>query len=277
MMENNKENYLKSFQPRPGHDEMLKERARRKQLREQARLAEEQAKAQAAAKEAEEREREEKLKQEREERMAAFFKQDDVMLLHKFVRIKSPEDYKHRVYDNPKIKTFTGLYILANLTKKKIYVGQGKDVVSRCYAHLRGTLKARDNVPEVREDMLNGDVFAINFVRYKDTSFNTIDELEYHYTHLYDCFVPKGYNHVKPPSTNKRARVSRDYMFEYVENGITVYSQIYRYSNDSKDAALETSRVHKVDVLLFSENNSDRNYYGKVMYNDGKPYYVRGM
>ena len=263
------------------HSQMLAQKAKEEKLKQKRELAEKAAERERAKQEEKELKEKEAKRAAYKQWLDGFLKVDSYMKMPSFYRVKSPEDYKHRLFDDKRIPDFSGIYIIANISKKKIYVGQGKNVIKRCYEHFRDRTTTKDNVPQIREDILSGDVILINFVQLNRTDFNTLDELEYYYTHYYGCIEPYGYNHVKPPKTNKAVRrvnqTSKYYMFEYVEDGDIAYSEAYKQSGICKGVAEVTCLNKHCNVRLFSSDGVDRHYYGKWIYNEGSPYYVRGQ
>ncbi|WP_416150229.1 GIY-YIG nuclease family protein [Salipaludibacillus sp. HK11] len=83
---------------------------------------------------------------------------------------------------------FAGVYILHNKSKELYYIGQGKQVLNRVNSHLTGKGNG-----DVYADYKYGDYWTIKMIALKNTSFNTLNELERYAIETYDSYN-KGYN-----------------------------------------------------------------------------------
>ena len=125
---------------------------------------------------------------------AEFLQVDDWCLFDKFVPVTGYDDYLRNVRNKISVSEITGVYLIANITKRKMYVGYGAQAINKCGQHFRMRIGSTDPVPAIREDMLLENVMGVNFVKLKDTDFDTIEELSDYYIRKYDCRDPKGYN-----------------------------------------------------------------------------------
>lgn len=132
--------------------------------------------------------------QEKKNAVSRFLNVDDWMFFSKFIVIKNYEDYSRKIRDKITISEITGVYIVANITKFKIYVGYGSKIIAKCGQHFRRRLNSYDSVPAIREDLLLDDIMCVNFVKLKDTDFDTVKELADYYMKRYDSYAPRGYN-----------------------------------------------------------------------------------
>lgn len=133
-------------------------------------------------------------KKKEKSKVRQFLQKDDWMFFSKFIVIKSYDDYTRKVRDKIAISEITGVYLIANVSQYKMYVGCGSKSIEKCGQHFRMRLNSKDVVPEIRQDLLAGDVISVNFVKLKDTDFNTVKELADYYIHKYKCWAPRGYN-----------------------------------------------------------------------------------
>ncbi len=138
----------------------------------------------------------EKLKEQKKEKQSIkqFLKKDDWMFFSKFIIIHDYDDYMHKIRDKISISEITGVYLIANATKHKMYVGYGSRAIEKCGQHFRARYGANDKTPEIRNDLLIEDVMCVNFVKLKDTDFDSLQDLAKHYIDKYNCYSPRGYN-----------------------------------------------------------------------------------
>ena len=83
---------------------------------------------------------------------------------------------------------YAGVYIIHNKTKNLYYVGQGKQVLNRVYAHFSG----RGN-GDVYADYKYGDQFTIRTIALKNSGFSNLNELERYCISYYNAYY-HGYN-----------------------------------------------------------------------------------
>ena len=138
----------------------------------------------------------EKIKEQKKEKQSIkqFLKKDDWMFFSKFIIIHDYDDYVHKIRDKISISEITGVYLIANATKHKMYVGYGSRAIEKCGQHFRARYGANDTTPEIRNDLLIEDVMCVNFVKLKDTDFDNLHDLAQHYIDIYHCYAPRGYN-----------------------------------------------------------------------------------
>nr|WP_306431994.1 GIY-YIG nuclease family protein [Lysinibacillus fusiformis] len=120
-------------------------------------------------------------------------------------------DKKER--ENRGIENFEGIYIIHNLAKDIYYVGQSKGVFSRAYQHFvtnpsensaRYSHSIEWSLPEIYNDYRLGEKFNISLIPLANTSFSTLDELEYSAISAYNAFVDDGgYNRTNGNLINK--------------------------------------------------------------------------
>ena len=125
---------------------------------------------------------------------SVFPEADDLCFFDKFISVSSYDDYVRDVKGAMNGSEITGVYLIANVTKKKMYVGCGIKAVERCGQHLRRRIGSVDPVPMIREDMLTGDELCVNFIKLKDTDFDTVEDMQSYYIRKYDSRDPNGYN-----------------------------------------------------------------------------------
>lgn len=82
----------------------------------------------------------------------------------------------------------SGIYILHNETKNMYYVGQSKNIFSRVNSHFTGKGNG-----DVYADYKYGDNFSIQLIKYSDSNFKSLNEMEWYYIKKFDC-VKNGYN-----------------------------------------------------------------------------------
>lgn len=128
------------------------------------------------------------------QRIKEFLQKDDWMFFSKFIIVHSYDDYINKVRNQIKLTEITGVYLIANITKSKMYVGYGSKSIEKCGQHFRMRIGSKDPVPEIREDLLFDDTICVNFVKLKDTDFDTVKELGDYYIRKYKCWRPRGYN-----------------------------------------------------------------------------------
>lgn len=85
-------------------------------------------------------------------------------------------------------KNFAGVYILFNESKNMYYVGQGKQVLNRVYAHFTGKGNG-----DVYADYKYGDSFKIRMIALENSGFDTLNELERYTISRFDAYS-HGYN-----------------------------------------------------------------------------------
>lgn len=127
-------------------------------------------------------------------------KMEKYSLFANFIELKSPHYFKKYLKEVHNISEITGIYIIYNETKDKYYVGQGKRAISRCLSHFTNP---KDNAKKIKVDYEFGDAFFINFIKYIDTNYDTLDELEYDYIGICNSLEPFGYNKIRGNRTNK--------------------------------------------------------------------------
>lgn len=99
------------------------------------------------------------------------------------------KDFKNKFKSIEKQYNQPGVYIFSNLSKNNYkYVGQSINMTNRIKNHLRG-----NGNPEMYNDIINGDIFAINLVKLNNTNFQNLDSLEKHYITEYNTYY-NGYN-----------------------------------------------------------------------------------
>lgn len=116
---------------------------------------------------------------------------DKCMLHAKFVRLGDLNKFEKSFAEFFGFNELSGIFICYNASKRKWYVGQGQRALQKLLQIFRSP---NSSVPDLKKDWDAGDTVFVNFVRLKDTDYNTLDELEYEYIEKYDCLVPKGYN-----------------------------------------------------------------------------------
>ncbi len=127
-------------------------------------------------------------------RVREFLSRDDWMYFSKFIIIHSYDDYTKKVRDKISASEITGVYLIANVSKFKLYVGYRSKTIEKCGQHFRRRIGSSDSVPAIREDLILEDTMCVNFVKLADTDFDTVKELADYYIRKYDCMEPRGYN-----------------------------------------------------------------------------------
>lgn len=109
--------------------------------------------------------------------------EDNAILIKDFNRRIT---YMQNNYNEP------GVYIFSNLSRNSYkYVGQSVNMVNRVKTHLRGS-----GNPEMYNDIMNGDIFAINLIKLDETNFIDLNSLERHYIKQYNSYH-NGYNRTR--------------------------------------------------------------------------------
>ena len=116
---------------------------------------------------------------------------DKCMLHAKFVRLGDLNKFVKSFAEFFGFSELSGIFVCYNASKRKWYVGQGQRALQKLLQIFRSP---NSSVPDLKKDWDAGDTVFVNFVRLKDTDYNTLDELEYEYIEKYDCLIPKGYN-----------------------------------------------------------------------------------
>lgn len=116
---------------------------------------------------------------------------DKCMLHAKFVRLGDLNKFEKSFAEFFGFSELSGIFVCYNASKRKWYVGQGQRALQKLLQIFRSP---NSSVPDLKKDWDAGDTVFVNFVRLKDTDYNTLDELEYEYIEKYDCLIPKGYN-----------------------------------------------------------------------------------
>lgn len=83
---------------------------------------------------------------------------------------------------------YPGVYILYNVSRDMVYVGQGQQVLNRVNNHFTGKGNG-----DVYADYVYGDEFTIRSIAIRRSGFKTLNELERHTIEVYDA-QEKGYN-----------------------------------------------------------------------------------
>lgn len=86
---------------------------------------------------------------------------------------------------------YPGVYILHNKTKNLYYVGQGKQVLNRVYAHFTGHGNG-----DVYADYKYGDLFTIRTIRLQGSGFSNLNDLERYCIRAYNAYS-RGYNRTR--------------------------------------------------------------------------------
>ncbi|MGX9930132.1 GIY-YIG nuclease family protein [Virgibacillus salarius] len=86
---------------------------------------------------------------------------------------------------------FAGVYILHNKSKDLYNVGQGKQVLNRVKSHFTGKGNG-----DVYADYKYGDNLTIKMIAFKNSGFNTLNELERHTITTYNAYN-NGYNRTR--------------------------------------------------------------------------------
>lgn len=121
------------------------------------------------------------IKESKEEKRILALAEKDAVLLKDFKR--KLVHLKTQKLNQP------GVYIFSNLSKNNYkYIGQSIDMMSRVMTHIKGS-----GNPEMYKDIISGDIFAINFIKLKDTNFSTLNSLERYYIAKYNTYY-NGYN-----------------------------------------------------------------------------------
>lgn len=116
---------------------------------------------------------------------------DRCMLHPKFVRLGDLNKFEKSFVEFFGFNELSGIFVCYNASKRKWYVGQGQRALQKLLQIFRSP---NSSVPDLKKDWDTGDTVFVNFVRLKDTDYNTLDELECKYIEKYDCLIPKGYN-----------------------------------------------------------------------------------
>lgn len=113
-------------------------------------------------------------------------------MLHKeFVRLSDVSKFEKSFISFFGFSELSGIYLIYNASKRKWFIGQGQRALQKCLQIFKSP---NSSVPDLQKDWNSGDIIFINFIRLKDTDYNTLDELEFDYIEKYDCIMPKGYN-----------------------------------------------------------------------------------
>ena len=86
---------------------------------------------------------------------------------------------------------YPGVYILHNKTKNLYYVGQGKQVLNRVYAHFTGHGNG-----DVYADYKYGDLFTIRTIKLEGSGFSNLNDLERYCIRAYNAYT-RGYNRTR--------------------------------------------------------------------------------
>lgn len=86
--------------------------------------------------------------------------------------------------------TFSGIYVLHNLTRDKHYVGQSINVMKRVNTHFTGRHGGNKSV---YADFKHGDKWNIRLIDMKFTNYSNLNDLEKYAIQLYKGY-DKGYN-----------------------------------------------------------------------------------
>lgn len=84
--------------------------------------------------------------------------------------------------------SFSGVYVLHNITKDIYYVGQAQNVINRVNMHFTGKGNG-----DVYADYKYGDVFSIRMLALKNSGFDNLNDLERHAIKAFDAYH-SGYN-----------------------------------------------------------------------------------
>ncbi|QNN60728.1 GIY-YIG nuclease family protein [Erysipelothrix inopinata] len=84
--------------------------------------------------------------------------------------------------------SITGVYVLFNETKNLVYVGQGKNVLSRVNSHFTGSGNG-----DVYADYKYGDEFKIKLVSLVSSGYASLNDLERAMINTYNSYE-RGYN-----------------------------------------------------------------------------------
>lgn len=90
--------------------------------------------------------------------------------------------------NNSSGNTIAGVYVLYNKTKNMYYVGQSVDIIQRINNHFTGHGNG-----DVYADYKYGDKFTIKMIKFENSGFKTLNELERKTIYTYNAFS-KGYN-----------------------------------------------------------------------------------
>lgn len=89
------------------------------------------------------------------------------------------------------VPSITGVYVLKNLTNRKVYVGQASSLQRRLNAHFSGKGNA-----DVFQDYYNKHQFQVEYIGINKSGVESIHELESMYIKFYNSNL-KGYNKTK--------------------------------------------------------------------------------
>lgn len=189
---NNKETVDYSrFQSKAGENKQYRDAQQKKYEAEQKRKLQQQMSA---------KEIKEKAIQARE--LKAFLQQDENMLLDKFLVIRDIPTFMCTIQTKTNASDITGVYIICNVTKRKCFVGKHNMAFDACWQIFRDKSESKNYIPQVKDDFDSGDQMAVNFVRLKDTNYDTLDDLSAFYIDKYKA-LQDGYN-TKASSKPKR-------------------------------------------------------------------------
>lgn len=125
--------------------------------------------------------------------LKAFLKQSDEMLLDKFFVVHSEKDFMSKLQQKTELSDITGIYIICNTIKRKVYIGKNNNAFDACWQVFRDKSVSRNYIATIKDDFDEGDQMVVNFVRLRDTNYDTIDELESAYVERYNS-IQDGYN-----------------------------------------------------------------------------------
>lgn len=125
--------------------------------------------------------------------LKAFLKQSDEMLLEKFFVIRNERDFMSKIQQKTGLSDITGVYIICNTMKRKVYVGKHNNAFDACWQIFRDRSVSKNYIATIKDDFDDGDQMVVNFVKLKDTQYNTLDELEAAYVEKYNS-IQDGYN-----------------------------------------------------------------------------------
>ena len=115
------------------------------------------------------------------------------MLLPKFFVINDESDFMKSLMSKTGLSDVTGVYVICNITKRKCYVGKHINAFNASWQLFRPREDSKNHIADLKNDYDDGDKMAINFIRLKDTDFDTLDELEaFHIARYGAC--QNGYN-----------------------------------------------------------------------------------
>lgn len=113
-------------------------------------------------------------------------------MLHKeFVRLSDVDKFEKSFVSFFGFNELSGIYLIYNASKRKWLIGQNQRALQKCLQIFKSPNSC---VPDLKKDWNSGDIIFINFIRLKDTDYNTLDELEFDYIEKYNCVMPNGYN-----------------------------------------------------------------------------------